>query len=40
MPQAKPMIHGETRGGALAGLVEKVSKVTTTTTKNAATAAE
>src|SRR5215468_783756 len=50
IPQAKPMIHGErrsisfTRGGtrrrgAFAGLVEKVSRVTNTTTKEAAAAA-
>jgi hypothetical protein len=49
-PQAKPMIHGETRKGSLIhgetrrvavpGLVEKVSRVTNTTSKNAATAAE
>src|SRR6516162_2662226 len=47
IPQAKPMIHGETRNislarggtrrrGAFAGLVEKVSRVTNTTTKEAA----
>src|SRR6516225_2392380 len=46
IPQAKPMIHGETRSfslihggtcrrGSLAGLVEKVKKVTNTTTKAA-----
>src|SRR5215472_2149711 len=51
MPQPKPMIHGEsrrsteTRGGSKpgsgpAGLVEKVDKVTATTTKDAATTAE
>src|SRR5215472_10149987 len=48
MPQPKPMIHGEsrssceTRGGSKpgsgpTGLVEKVDKVTATTTKDAAT---
>jgi hypothetical protein len=37
LAQAKPTIHGETRGGALAGFVEKVNRVTITTTKNAAT---
>jgi hypothetical protein len=51
IPQAKPMIHGETRSislirggtrrrGSLAGLVEKVSRLTNTTTKDAATTAE
>jgi hypothetical protein len=51
MPQPKPMIHGEsrsnseTRGGSKpgsgpVGLVEKVDKVTATTTRDAATAAE
>jgi hypothetical protein len=50
IPQAKPVIHGETRRvsfihggtgrGAVTGLVEKVSRVTDTTTKVAATAAE
>jgi len=50
IPQAKPMIHGETRNCSLIhgetrrvavpGLVEKVSRVTNTTTKDAATAAE
>src|SRR5262249_3397269 len=51
IPQAKPMIHGETRSfslihggtrrkGSFAGLVEKVSRVTNTTTKDAATAAK
>jgi hypothetical protein len=50
IPQPKPMIHGEscrsslTLGGtrtrgALTGLVEKVSRVTNTTTKNPATVA-
>src|SRR5262249_43378917 len=50
IPQAKPMIHGETRSisltrggtrrrGAFAGLVEKVNRVTNTTTKEAAAAA-
>jgi hypothetical protein len=51
IPQAKPMIHGETRRvslihggtrrrGSFAGLVEKVSRVTNTTIKDAATVAE
>src|SRR5215469_9075509 len=51
IPQAKPMIHGETRSislicggtrrrGPFAGLVEKVSRFTNTTTKDAATTAE
>src|SRR6516225_8395524 len=50
IPQAKPMIHGQTRNisltrggtrrrGAFAGLVEKVSRVTNTTSKEAAVAA-
>src|SRR5215510_4798647 len=51
MPQPKPMIHGESRssretrgdskpGNGPVGLVEKVDKVTATTTRDAATAAE
>src|SRR5215471_1683113 len=51
IPQPKPMIHGESRSisltlggtrrrGSLAGLVEKVSRVTSTTSKHAATAAK
>src|SRR5690242_17721909 len=51
IPQAKPMIHGLTRRssltiggtrrtGSLAGLLEKVNRVTNTTTKHAARAAE
>src|SRR5215469_7235899 len=51
IPQAKPIIHGEARRASLirggtrrrgwfAGLVEKVSRVTNTTTKNAEIAAE
>src|SRR6516162_10931494 len=51
IPQAKPTIHGETRSisltrgrartrEAFAGLVEKVRRVTNTTTKEAAAAAK
>src|SRR5215472_2423562 len=51
IPQAKPMIHGESRSisftlggtrsrGSFAGLIEKVSNVTNTTSKDAAAAAE
>src|SRR5260370_30763945 len=40
IPQAKPTIPGETLGGALAGLVEKVSRAKITPTKDAAITAE
>src|SRR5262249_25096226 len=51
IPQPKPTIHGESRSlslthcgtgrrGSIAELVEKVSRVTNTTSKDAATAAE
>src|SRR5262245_59413097 len=51
IPQAEPMIHGESRSisltrggtrktGSLVGLVENVSRVINTTTRDAAAAAE